>query len=169
MTRAVAIAVGTGAEKQAVCSPAGVTVRGASALALSIAAAALHIPSIGSLTGAERVAVVVLAAGCVWCGVHLVRKPTARAWATAATMSTLMVSVHLSAMGSGHSAHHGTHTAAPDLDFAASSMSSSMQLSLLLALVELGFTGSMLWISTPARDESSLSEGTDPSRAQRSQ
>ncbi len=159
MTRTVAIAVGTGAEKQAVCSPVGVTVRGASALALSIAAAALHIPSIGSLTGAERVAVVVLATGCVWCGVHLVRGPTARAWATAATMSTLMVAVHLSAMGSGHGAQHGTHATTPNLNVATASMSSSMQLSLLLTLVELSFTVSMLWISTPTRDESALTGG----------
>lgn len=160
MTRTVATAVSTGARKQAVRSPFGrVTVSGASALVLAIAAAALHIPSIGSLTGAEQVAVVVLAAGCVWCGMHLVRRPTVKAWATAATMSTLMFAVHLSAMGSGHSAHHGTHTADPDPSFAATSMSSAMQLSLLLTLVELGFTVSMLWISTPTRNEYSLSEG----------
>ncbi|WP_280218182.1 hypothetical protein [Nocardia neocaledoniensis] len=122
-------------------------VAGICALVIALANAAAHGAMVGQMPFLQSMLWVVMAVACVGCGIHLVRRASAGAWALTALMSVGMVAVHLP-MSAGPGGHHGHGVA--DGGAGPAGLSAPMQASLFLTCAELvvGLIG--LWVTTAA-------------------
>ncbi|GAB46330.1 hypothetical protein GOTRE_150_00720 [Gordonia terrae NBRC 100016] len=104
---------------------------------------AAHLMVMGHMGFAHSIVWLAMAAGCVVCGVHLVRDPTTRLWALTALMSVAMLALHMAAAVGGVAHQHGVTMAADRVAIPA-----SMHVSLLVTLAELVLALGALWWST---------------------
>ena len=136
----------------------GPRIAGVMALLMALVSAGAHLRALGHLRPLADVLSVAMTIACVACGVHLVRTPSARAWATTAVMATAMVAIHLTAMGGSGSAgvhqhHHGMATAVPDAMGEDTGTMAGSQMTVLMATTaaELVFALGALWFVTRSR------------------
>ncbi|MBQ7804438.1 hypothetical protein [Rhodococcus sp. (in: high G+C Gram-positive bacteria)] len=120
-------------------------VAGFGAFTIALANAAVHGTMLGTMPFVQSILWAAMTLACIACGVHLVRRASAGAWAMTSLMSLGMVAVHLPGSNqSGH--HHGDSRAGGDV--VPVSLSFPMQASLILTVAELllGLIG--LWVLT---------------------
>lgn len=109
--------------------------------ALAAASAVLHGASLGSMMSPWVAAVmVVMIAGCLYCGYELLTRDTVRAWVLVAMMNLVMIGVHLPMAGAHH---HGESPVLP-----ATAAGSPMQLATAVAIVEVLFAATVVLIRT---------------------
>ncbi len=108
----------------------------AAGVLLAVSSAVLHASSPSILT-------VAMAAACLYCAYELWRFDTVRSWLMVAVMNLAMIAVHIPM--TGH--RHGGAVAAPTVD-----MGMAMQLATVVALAEILFAATVLFVRTRARE-----------------
>ncbi|WP_144440161.1 hypothetical protein [Rhodococcus erythropolis] len=115
------------------------------AFTIALANAAIHGSMLGTMPFVQSALWAAMTLACIACGVHLVRRASAGAWAMTSLMSVGMVAVHLP--GSHDSGHHHMDIVAGG-DVGPISPNVPMQASLILTVTELALGMIGLWVST---------------------
>lgn len=159
-------------ESRAVAHTRSLLQRSAAAIALVLAlvSATLHVAAFDHANATAGVASMIMAIGCISCGVHLVREPTPRAWATLVGMSSAMIAIHLATM-SMPTSHHEMSMSMPvqSQNSNTGSMTGLPTAMILVASIEMAFAMLLLWIATKRHgtanhDAQQRNKGTKVSR-----
>lgn len=115
-------------------------------LAAAAASAVAHVVGAGHLGVLGAAVSVAMAASCLGCTAHLVRRPAATgAWLTMAVMAAGMIAIHMMVMGTGHMSGH-VHAAG--VTIVPGEMSGLMQVMLIASGAELLIAVVGLWAAT---------------------
>lgn len=107
---------------------------------LAVGSAVLHGASLGPANPAVAALTVAMLVGCLYCAYELLTRDTVRSWVLVAVMNLVMIGVHLPMTGAHH---HGGGPAAA---------ATPMQLATVVAIVEVLFAATVLFVRTRALD-----------------
>jgi hypothetical protein len=105
---------------------------------LAVGSAVLHGFSLGETNTGIAVLTVAMLVGCLYCAYELWTRDTVRSWVSVAVMNLAMIGVHLPMVG-GH--HHGGGPVV-----ASATAPTSMQLATFVAIVEVLFAATVLFV-----------------------
>lgn len=95
-------------------------------------------------TSSPSVVTIAMAAACLYCAYELWRFDTVRSWLMVAVMNLAMIAVHIPMTGHQHGGAAGVS--------APVAMGMAMQLATLVALAEILFAATVLFVRTRARE-----------------